>query len=339
MFFVLLILLADAAVAQETRITRLGGRSTRLLGVISTEDDARRMLRDTRNQKNIESVLQQAGWSGSMADLDRAAQTGEFGMETIQPGTRLPFISFLRRGQPVIIRNAVWAGARPFDAYTLEVDTNGKIYKIFLPKPCGNLWFEEREKPAPPPPPPPPQPEAPPPPAPEVTPPPPPPPEVEMEVERSLFFVGAFLGKERRALFTAGDLTIADCVTLLGVKGGVLPRISDRAEVELAIGGKFVIGDDDSEDLDFDDDVEFDDLDHSIFADVAIHGLFDKGFVGAGVSFWDLTDDEFRTISLLLQLGFGGERVQFSVEGRAPFEDLDDLSNNYMFWAGIRFRP
>jgi len=338
MFLAVLILFVDSAFS-ETRITRLGGRTTSLLGPLNTEDDVRRKLRDPRNVKNIESVLTQAGWSGNMADFDRAAQTGSIGTITVSPGTRLPFLSFLRRGNPILIRDVVWAGARPFDAYTLEVESGGKIYTINLPKPCGNLWYEERAVPAPPPPPPPPPP-APPPPAPEAPPTPEvaPPPEAPAPEGPGLFFLGAFLGKERRVLFESGPFIAADCVTLLGIKGGVLPRLGDNAELELALGGKFVISDDDSEDFD-DSNGEIDDIDNSIFADVAIHGLFDGGFVGGGVSFWDITNDDLRTVSLLLQVGFGSDTVMFSAEGRVPFEELSDAGSNYMFWAGVRIRP
>jgi len=341
MLVAVLVLFVDSAFTQDHRITRLGGRSTRLLGVLTTEDDARRALRDQRNQKNIESILQQAGWTGSLADLDRTAQTGTFAVTTIAPGTHIPFISFLRRGKPVITQNVVWAGPKPFDAFTIEVESNGKIYKIFLPKPCGNLWFEAREIPAPPPPPPPPPPPTPEP-TPEVTPPPPPPPEVEMKPEHHLFFIAGFVGKERRVeienfSFLGGNVLIPDCKTLIGIKAGVLPSLGEKAEAELAVGGKFVVGDDAKDD---DDDPNNDgDGDKTIFVDAAVHALFGHGFVGGGVSFWDLSDSDRRTVSLLVQLGFGSPKVQFSVEGRAPFEDFDDISNNYMVWAGLRIRP
>jgi len=48
-----------------------------------------------------------------------------------------------------------------------------------------------------------------------------------------------------------------------------------------------------------------------------------------------------RAVAALVQLGFdmgGDRRVQLVVEGRAPFDQFDDLGNNYQFWAGLRFR-
>jgi hypothetical protein len=133
----------------------------------------------------------------------------------------------------------------------------------------------------------------------------------------------------------------ADCESILGVKGGILPRLGDKAEAELSVGGKFVISeDDDDDDLIGDDEDSDSDGEHTLFVDAAVHALFGKGgFFGGGVSFWDLNDEERRTISLLVQFGFGTETLQFTAEARAPFEDLDDMGNNYMFWAGIRIRP
>jgi len=149
------------------------------------------------------------------------------------------------------------------------------------------------------------------------------------------------VGKERRTELE-GLFLDSDCVTLLGVKGGVLPRLGENGELELSVGGKFPIGDDDDDDNGIDDldgDADDDGNDNTIFADAAIHALFGNGgFVGGGVSFWDLTNEELRTVALLVQFGFGAENLQFTFEARAPFEDFDDLGNNYMVWGGIRIR-
>jgi len=333
-------LLANTGYAQERehKVTRLANPRTIFLKAMKTPDDVRRIFADQKYQRDIEIVLQKAGWSGSAADLFRAAETGEIGETSIAPGTQIPFLSLRRNGKPDIVRNVVWAGKAPFDAYTLQVESNGRRYLFYLPKPCGNLWFEDRGEIEVPPPPPPVVEEPPPPPV--VEPPPPEAPEPAPEIEAEgpgLFFLGGFIGKERRTIFNVTPIEFADCVTILGVKAGVLPRIGENLEAELAVGAKFVIGDDDSGGLAFIDEELH--LDHALFADVAIHALFDRGFFGGGVSFWDLTNSENRALALLIQMGLGGEKVQFSVEGRAPFEDLDNLGNNYMFWAGVRIRP
>ena len=88
-------------------------------------------------------------------------------------------------------------------------------------------------------------------------------------------------GKER--LFQ-DDAPGGRCAAFIGIKGGVTPRLGDNVELEAAFGGKinFEEGDD-----------------SSVFGDLALNGLFGAGFVGAGVSFWDLTEEDTRTVALL----------------------------------------
>jgi hypothetical protein len=349
-FATLLIFLYAGFSEGAVRVRKLGDPKTAFYNPdIRTQDDLRKMLAARRDA--IRQVLTQVGWQGNVDDLLNALDTGTFSETTINTGTTLPFMAYRKRGVPGAMRNVSYEGP-PFEAYYVDFQSGGTSWRFYAPKICSNFWLEEQAPPPPPTaeaPPPPPPPEAPPPP-PEVAPPPPPP--APAVVERpGLFFIGAFIGKERRTLIDTADIKFSDCVTLLGVKGGVLPRIGEHAEAELAVGAKFVIGDRDklgdisdragSEFL-FNPPTVFDpdrELDHSIFVDAAIHGVFEHGFVGGGVSFWDLTSDDFRTVSLLLQLGIGSPNAQFSVEARAPFEDFDDIENNYMIWAGFRFRP
>ena len=333
------------------RVRKLGDPKTAFYSPdIKTQDDLNKMLQARR--ADIQQVLTQAGWRGNAEDLLRALDAGQFSVTTISTGTQMPFMAARKGGRPKAMLDVIYEGPS-FEAYYVDFESGGTGWRFYAPKICSNFWLEERaiEKPAPPPPPPPPPPApAPaPPPAPEVAPPAPEaaPPVVESE-GRGLFFIGGFLGKERRNVEVDTTLGIfdADCETLLGVKGGILPSLGHNAEAELAVGGKFVISDDDDNDgdengLPGDNDNGLDsDGENSIFVDAAVHALFGRGgFVGGGVSFWDLTDDDRRTVSLLIQVGFGTEKVQFSAEARAPFEDFDDLENNYMFWAGIRIRP
>ena len=137
------------------------------------------------------------------------------------------------------------------------------------------------------------------------------------------FFVDGYFGKERmiRSDFPAGR-----CAPIAGAKFGILPRLGEHAELEAAVGGK----------------INFRDTDNSaLFADVALNGLFSKGFIGGGVSFWDLNLDDTRAVALLVHGGVNlseSGKLMLVVEGRMPFDQFDDASNNYMFWGGIRVR-
>jgi len=143
--------------------------------------------------------------------------------------------------------------------------------------------------------------------------------------EHYLFFIDGYGGKERmiREEFPNGR-----CAPLLGVKFGVTPLLADNVELEAAIGGKINLRDGDNS---------------SIFGDVAINGLIGdrNSYFGGGVSFWDLTLDDTRTVAALVHFGIGltdSGRVQFAGEGRVPFDQFDDVENNYMWWLGLRVR-
>ena len=346
-FAVLFVFLFAELTEAVVRVRRLGDPQTAFYSPdIKTVDDLKNMLQVRR--EDIKQVLTQAGWRGNPDDLLAALDRGEFQETTITPGTRMPFMAARKRGQPHAMMDVLYEG-RPFDAYYVDFESAGAGWRFIAPKICSNFWIETRELPPPPPAPepPPPAPEPPPPPAPEVVPPPPPPPVEEVEVDRpGLFFLAGFIGKERRVDFEDDIAIRAECETILGVKGGILPRIAENWDLELSVGGKFVINDDeddDDDDLfpgdDDDDDFDDEDSDATLFIDAAVQRAFEHGFIGGGLSFWDLNDEDKRTVALLVQFGFGPEKLQIMFEGRAPFEDMDDLGNNYMFWGGIRIRP
>jgi len=138
-----------------------------------------------------------------------------------------------------------------------------------------------------------------------------------------LFFIDGYGGKER---MIRDEFPDGRCAGLFGGKFGVTPHLSDNLELEAAIGGKINVRDSDNS---------------SIFGDVALNGLFgsNNSYVGAGVSFWDLTEEDTRTVALLAHFGIGiTPRVQIAAEGRIPFDQFDDVENNYMFWGGLRIR-
>ena len=310
--------------ATENRINRLGNPHTTFYAPpLKNVGDLQKMVQIS--QAGIQEILQQRNWHGKIEDLVQAVGSGKVTETKITPGTRLPFVAMRRHGKPAVLENVVWSGKKEFEAYLVEFDSNGYTIRFFVPKPCGNFWFEETPVPVKPAEvPKAPQPAIPPPPPPPTVaeqPAPPPPPAVE-PARHIPFFVAGFGGKQR----LVHDASIGGrCDTLIGVKAGILPKLNDHVEVELSVGGKIDASETSSS---------------SLFADVALNGLFKGGFVGGGVSFWDLTESDTRAVALLVQLGFdlgAARRVQLVVEGRAPFNQFDDISNNYQVWGGFRF--
>ena len=464
--------------AQQRKVRRLGTNDAFNRSVLRSESDFRNFVRTRKG--DIDVVLQKYGWAGNILDLARAAETGKVTVEALPPGAELPFMAMRHRGKPDLIRQVVWAGSTPIEAYVMEFESNGHAYRFYAPKVCSNFWIEELKRDVPP----------------EVSravitlqgadvcvsqpakvrvtvdgapsgatvqlnvdgqdagtmpaasgekelgpynqpgahtvtatltgsspvsatvnvracgpqcvltvtpsgelkrgdkfvvdasgskadpaiagglksvsieilrdgesvetfdli-----PPDLQREVKAGkggvytvrgtatdaigqsssagceatmtvvqgapLFFVAGFVGKERLVQDIEGtSLSAAQCDPIVGFEFGVLPMIADNAAIELSIGGK----------------INTDDTDNSsIYADVAIDGVFSRGFLGAGVSFWDLTEEDTRTVALLVHGGFNLDddgHVQLVIEGRGPFDQFDDLGNNYMLWGGIRFR-
>ena len=152
--------LAVTADAQQHRATRLGNPATRFAKPLKKADDLRVLLRAEKMKADIAAVLADVGWAGDQADLDRAAAAGEITTIPVAPGTRLPFMAARKNGKPYAMRDVLWAGTKPIDAFGFEFASKCVRYRLVTPKACSNFWVEEIGKDtsdpkcAPPPPPP-----------------------------------------------------------------------------------------------------------------------------------------------------------------------------------------
>lgn len=149
-------------------------------------------------------------------------------------------------------------------------------------------------------------------------------------------FGAGFFGKERlvQEFESADPHTSQDgtgvCAAIFGAKGGALFALGETGDFELAAGVKVNLEEGDRGES------------ASIFVDAAAQRLLGRGFIGGGLSAWDLTEEDTRSIGALIQGGIDLDqkgKFQFTVEGRLPFNTLDDVENNYQFWGGIRIRP
>ena len=315
------------------QLKKFGTRNAFYQPDLKTPADVQNMLKVNRDA--IQTILTKVGWEGNLDDLINAAgDPANVHETTIESGASIPWMAMRRtHRRPDVVRDVTYSGTASVGAFYVDFDSGGKSWRFMDPKICSNFWLEERAAPPPPPPPPPPAPAPPPPaptpaPPPEVAPPPaPPPPKAP-----GLFIDAGLVGKQRRP---EGTLLLGDCDTLFGVKAGVLPTFGEHGEFELSGGLKFEVSDDDNST----DDILIDKHGKhtAVFVDAALHARFTNGFVGGGISFWDLNDPLLRSAALLVQFGVGN-RVGLLVEGRVPFKH-SDIQNNYQIWAGIRIRP
>ena len=152
--------LAVTAEAQQHRATRLGNPATRFAKPLKKGDDLRVLLRAEKAKADVAAVLADAGWPGDVADLDRAAATAEVLPVQIAPGTTLPFMAARKKGKAYAMKDVLWAGKKPIDAFAFEFSSKCVRYRLVTPKACSNFWVETLGKDtsdpacAPPPPPP-----------------------------------------------------------------------------------------------------------------------------------------------------------------------------------------
>jgi hypothetical protein len=140
-------------------------------------------------------------------------------------------------------------------------------------------------------------------------------------------YLGAYFGKERLVHDDEDGVAVgAICAEHLGLGVGFQPMLGEHAQFDAQLGVKF----------------NFQDGAHTtMFADAAVNYVAGKGFIGGGLSWWDISKDS-GGIGPLVQGGFDLDKDgkwQLVGQARAPFSEFGDLSNNYQFWGGLRFRP
>jgi hypothetical protein len=134
--------LAVSAEAQQHRATKLGNPATRFAPPLKKGDDLRVLLRSEKRKADVAAVLQDAGWPGDIADVDRAAASAEVVPVQIAPGTTIPFMAARKNGKPYAMKDVLWAGAKPIDALGFEFSSKCVRYRLVTPKACSNFWVE-----------------------------------------------------------------------------------------------------------------------------------------------------------------------------------------------------
>jgi hypothetical protein len=159
------------------------------------------------------------------------------------------------------------------------------------------------------------------------------------------FFVDGAAGKDRRVrpidgsvnnngaatAANTGSLDFAQCSPLVGVKIGVAKRFRSDWELAGTAGVAFSLVNDDNKVRE-----------HEVLVDVEANKYLTNGtFLGTGLSLWDITRRDTFTPAWLLHLGVPlgdhpAHQVYFLVEGRLFLRKIDDITNNYQFWGGVR---
>ena len=136
--------LSASAPTDPHRATRLGNPATRFADPLKTPEDLRRTLLKESLQDDVLKVLRMSEYNGSIEDFRQAAANAPIRELRIPVGTVLPAMSTRVKGKPELLRNVLWAGKKPIDAYEFSFISGERRYRVVTPKACSNFWVEEQ---------------------------------------------------------------------------------------------------------------------------------------------------------------------------------------------------
>ena len=132
------------AAAEPHRATRLGNPATRFADPLKTPEDLRSTLLKPALQDDVVKILRMSDYLGDIEDFRHAAANAPIEALSIPPGTLLPAMSTRVKGKADLIRNVLWAGKKPIDAYAFSFISGDTRYRVVTPKACSNFWVEEQ---------------------------------------------------------------------------------------------------------------------------------------------------------------------------------------------------
>lgn len=258
------------------------------------------------NKADVDAILGAAGWNGNAEDLNKAVQAGQFKEVSVPVGAKFKWMAMREKKKIDAKPDTRWAGKNPFAAYEVDVVSKGAKHKFLVPKPCCNLALVSSE--ALPPPPPPPPPAA----APVAAP-------VAAPAPAKIgpqFFVAPFIGVIER--------NFPDPL-LAGAGVGVLYPLNPGWDLLVQFGAGY-------------------DEEHShtaTFADIGALKKIGNGYFGGGVGVWDIASDDLRDGTIWLEGGLNVAKwtsasMQWFVNGRVFWDELDNIDDNYALSTGLR---
>jgi len=315
--------------AQEyKKITRLGTSQSLCTGGVQTAAELQAYF--AQNPNVIRTVLADSGWSGSADDVLAAVAAGDMIERSYPVGTRLAWMGGKQKGQYMALPYREWAGAQSFPAFQVNVSTDCQVYHIAIPKACCNVSLISVEPdtssscvepvavvPEP---------------EPEIV------PVAEAVAEKKALalipFFGLLAGTETRPRFEEiWQMDMKDSSGVVGLRAGLLKELSEKT----SLMGQLTY-------IDRQGINSFNEYpESSLFLDVGLERkLSERAFIGGGIGAANIDESDFRDASLFGVVGgdIGKSNLQWFLEGRVFDSDssnLDSLSNNKMFSAGLRY--
>jgi hypothetical protein len=136
---------APAQGAERVHVVRRLNTAYRFTPPVRTVEALRRTMGRANIQRDIGTLLQQAGLESLQAEVVRNLTEGTVTRTSVEPGTSMPWMAERRRGRPLIMRPTQWAGRNAFQAHQFEIDDRVNTYTFIVPLDCGNLSLLRQE--------------------------------------------------------------------------------------------------------------------------------------------------------------------------------------------------
>jgi hypothetical protein len=136
---------APAQGGERVHVVRRLNTAYRFTPPVRTVEALRRTMGRANIQRDIGTLLQQAGLESLQAEVVRNLTEGTVTRTTVDPGTSMPWMAERRRGRPLIMRPTQWAGRNAFQAHQFEIDDRVNTYTFIVPLDCGNLSLLRQE--------------------------------------------------------------------------------------------------------------------------------------------------------------------------------------------------
>lgn len=306
-FSALLALAASSAALadQSGDVKRLGGVNSAICKpALKSGADMQKWF--ATQKADADAILAAAGWNGDAADLYKAVQAGQYREVSVPVGTKFRWMGMREKKKIVAKPDRRWAGKNPFAAYEVDVVSKGAKHKFIVPKPCCNLALVSSEA---------------------LPPPPAPVPAAAAPVAAPVaapaparlgpqFFLAPFIGIIER--------NFPDPL-LVGAGAGMLYPLNPDWDLLLQFGAGY-------------------DEEHShtaTFADIGALKKIGNGYFGGGIGVWDIASDDLRDGTIWLEGGlnvgkWASASMQWFVNGRVFWDELDNIDDNYALSTGLR---
>lgn len=305
--------LADAA----QTLTRMGA-SPFYKQPLASVADLNEMVNSS--QESLAEGFKKAGYPELFNAFMTQFPTVEIHNVQVQQGEALQWMMYRRNGKGSVrvMKDLVWGGEEPFDAFEFFIESSGKRYRMIVPLICGNVALKDVAD------------------VPEVaeTPPPEPvpPPEEIKSVEAATPEPEETVADMRRGRLLAdvGAFRVFDPLNFYGARLGYEYRFTPNYSL-VGMVGFFLAEDNDSYAGD-----------DAFTADVLFNYRYDRMFAGVGLGAWisDYNDQVDAVFNVGVRLFGDPEAFNTSLffEVRSDVEEFDDIVDKGRFGIGLRFQ-